>query len=425
MTTKQKLQLEQSEKRQRINELLAKDTLEDTDRNELQELTTRMQNIEVEYRAALVAEGEEEQKQHGQHRDFHDSESAEIRSLFTRVTLNDYLAPASAGIGLSGVAAELNSALDVPISGASGGTAVPWTMLETRAFTDTSSNDGGEAQRPILQRLFGPGVMDYLGVRMDSVPVGKTEWPLFATGVTPAQTKESTAAADPVTATFTFANLKPKKLTGAYEYTHEAAASVSALEEALRRDLADSVKSQMQNIIINGTAPTQSNPQNIQGFLAKLGAATDLSNAIATAANYGSLHALGVDGIHASKESEVMSIIGDETYMHAAGVYVSGSGESGSELLSRRSGGCMATTYLPDASNMKQSCLLHSAGPNPNGGGASMRGDSVAAVWPYLEVVRDIYSKASQGVVLTWITLWDAAVAFRSAAYKHVAIQIQ
>ena len=39
-------------------------------------------------------------------------------------------------------------------------------------------------------------------------------------------------------------------------------------------------------------------------------------------------------------------------------------------------------------------------------------------------MIRDIYSQASQGVVLTWVTLWDCKVALRSAAYKHIAIQI-
>ena len=51
--------------------------------------------------------------------------------------------------------------------GPSGGVAVPFHMLmerrdsepelERRAYTDTSNNDGQETQRPILQRLFGPG----------------------------------------------------------------------------------------------------------------------------------------------------------------------------------------------------------------------------------------------------------------------------
>ena len=53
-----------------------------------------------------------------------------------------------------------------------------------------------------------------------------------------------------------------------------------------------------------------------------------------------------------------------------------------------------------------------------------MRGDSVAAVWPTLEIIRDIYSNASVGVTLTWVALWDAEVAFRSAAYEHIAINI-
>ena len=54
-----------------------------------------------------------------------------------------------------------------------------------------------------------------------------------------------------------------------------------------------------------------------------------------------------------------------------------------------------------------------------------MRGDSVAAMWPTLEVIRDHYTKAGEGgVVLTWITLWDAAIAFRSDAYKHYKLTV-
>ena len=141
---------------------------------------------------------------------------------------------------------------------------------------------------------------------------------------------------------------------------------------------------------------------------------------MADAARYGRLHAEAVDGIHAGMEKEVTGLIGDETYRHSAGVYIAGSGESGSELLSRRSGGCMASTYIPNAVSDIQSAILHASGPN----GGAMRGDSVAAMWPTLEIIRDIYSKASQGVVLTWVALWDAKVAFRSAAYKLIGIKL-
>ena len=66
--------------------------------------------------------------------------------------------------------------------------------------------------------------------------------------------------------------------------------------------------------------------------------------------------------------------------------------------------------------------IYHAAGPN--GGGADMRGDSVAAMWPTLEIVRDLYSQASTGIILTWIGLWEAQTAFRSAAYKRVAFRL-
>ena len=53
-----------------------------------------------------------------------------------------------------------------------------------------------------------------------------------------------------------------------------------------------------------------------------------------------------------------------------------------------------------------------------------MRGDSVAAVWPTLEIIRDIYTQASQGVTLTWVSLWDAyaapaALSVRESRFRH------
>ena len=422
MTPKQKIELRMSEVRSRLSEIagLEGDAFTDEIRSELDGLKTEFRTLESRHQAAIMAEGEVEARMRGQFGNG-DGEAAEVRQLLNTVTLADYLTPASAGAGIEGRAREVNAALKVDMQGKSGGVAVPWAVLEARAFTTTTQNDGSNVQRPILQRLFGPGVMDALGVRIDSVPVGRSEWPLITGGVAPDQAKETTAAGAAVAATFSYANLTPKRLTGKYEWSHEAAAVSVDLEAALRRDLGDAVMSKMSDIIINGTASNAQNPQRIQGFIARLGAATDLSNAEATAADYGGLHALAVDGIHASMETEVMGIIGDESYQHAAGVYIQGSGESGSELLKRRSAGCMASTYIPSKSNAnKQSAILHAAGPN----GGAMRGDSVAALWPTLEVIRDIYTQASQGVVLTWVALWDAHTAFRSAAYKHIAINI-
>ena len=349
MTAAQKLAIRLSEIRQRLNEIagLDDDGMTDEVRAEADKLTAEYRTKETQHRAAIVAEGEEQRAAEGEFGNG-DGEPAEVRALLDKATLFDYLNPAAGGVGLTGPAAELNAAFKVGTVGKSGGILVPWRMLECpehraapersgehRAFTTTTQLDGPMMQRPILQRLFGMDIMGALGVRIDTVPAGMTEWPLLTGGVAPDMKAEGTAAAA-VAATFTTETLKPKRLTGKYEFTHEQAAQVSDIEAALRRDLADAVKSKMSDLILNGDEST--NAHEPDGFLTKIAAPAD-PGAEATFADYAGIHATAVDGIHASREGEVSSVIGTASYQHAASVYQSGSGESGSEALMRRSAG--------------------------------------------------------------------------------------
>ena len=432
MTNSQKLAIKTSEIRQRLNELSGKETLADGEAAEIETLRGELSQKETQYRAALSVEGEEEARAQGQF-EGGDGESAETRALLRDSNLSDYLSPAAAGLGLTGRAAELNAALEVPVSGAGGGVAVPWAMLEDRqarrangngehrAFTDTGDLAGGVMQRPVLQRLFGVGIMDALGVRMDSVPAGRTEWPLLTGGAVPVQKAEGSAANAAVAATFSTQTLKPKRLTGVYEFTHEQAAQVPMIEAALRRDLADAVKSKMSDLALNGDEATNAHEPN--GFLTKL-AAPGAPGAESGFADYAGLSAQGVDGIHASMESEVAAVLGVASYKHSSSIYqTSGSGESASEALKRRSMSLMASSFVPAvAATVQNGNIIHAGGPN--GGGPAMRADSIAAVWPSLEVIRDPYSQASIGVSLTWVTLWDLEAAFRAAAYARVAFQV-
>ena len=434
MTTAQKHALRLSEIRQRLNTIggLEGDAYDEAVQNEERALMTELDTTEVRYRNALKTEGAEAATAQGQFSNG-DGEGAEVRALLGRVRVADYLGAATAGIGAGGAAAELNAALKVPIVGGSGGVSIPWEVLltpearqaEQRAFTQTTganSYDGGIMARPILQRLFGADIMGALGVRIDSVPAGRTEWPLITGGVAPDQAVEGTAAAAAVAAAFATETLKPKRLTGRYEYTHELAAQVPDLESALRRDLADAVRAKMSDLILNGDEGT--NAQEPDGFLTTIAPPT-VPTAEATFADYAGSHAGAVDGIHAGAEGFVSSVIGVNSYQHAATVYQAGSGESGSEALKRRSMACMASSFVPAPTGtemIQNGNIYHAAGPN--GGGADMRGDSVAAMWPTLEIVRDLYSQASTGIILTWIGLWDAQTAFRSAAYKRVAFRL-
>ena len=432
MTRLQRLSAELGERRRRLLDLEGLDGTAPADRKaEAEALRSQIDALQGRWDSEHAVEGEAEARALGMLGNG-TGEAAEVRALRGRVSLGDYLTPASAGAAIAGAAGELNQALGVPIAGAGGGVAVPYAALlgpehegvrggmrsPRAAFTDTGDHDGPALNRPILQRLFGTGILDQLGVRIDAVPTGRAEWPIITSGTTVGAVAEGTAAGAAVAAAFTLATLTPKKLTGRFEFTHEMAASVPQLETALRRDLADSITAQMSAAIItgNGTAP------NVRGFNSAI---TEPGNAGAVAdyEDYAGFHALAVDGIHASMETEVQSVVPPDVYQHAASVYQSGSGESGSEALRRRSAGCMASPYVAETGGggQRKRNYLHAASAN---GGGIMRGDSVAAVWPTLEIIRDIYTKASQGVVLTWVSLWDAYAALRSAAYARVAFDI-
>ena len=348
MTPKQRLTLELSKTRTRLNELagIATDDLTDEHRGELDTLERRYIDAERQHRAAVIAEADHEAAAVGLFPDGStDQDGAEVRALIGRVGLPDYLAPAAVGIGLSGPAAELNTALELPTAGPSGGVAIPWRVLlpdsgletrgepepvgrEVRAFTTTGAYAGPVRQRPILDRLFGADIMGPLGVRLDAVPSGRTEWPLITAGVAPEQ-KAETMAAPGRRDRHLFATEDPETetaCTGKYEYTHEMAAQVTGLEPALRRDLAAAVRSKMSDLILNGDEAT--NAQEPDGFLTRL-TAPDVPAAVATYADYSASHAASVDGLHASTEGEVSSVIGVAAYRHAAAVFQAGSGGVG------------------------------------------------------------------------------------------------
>ena len=425
MTKSQNISLKISEKRQRLNEIAGMETDKITDdiKAEQAELAKEFSNLETQYRAALQSETTETEKAKAEAGgDTTDGEAKERRALLDKVSISDYLTPAASCSPLNGAPKELADALGVPTMGAKGGVAVPFELLETQyraantekraaAPTTTANVSGGSEQRPILQRLFGRGILDALGVRLDAVPVGRSDWPLLTGGVAPKQKAEGAAADDAIAATFTTKTLRPKRLTGVYEYTHEVAAQVQGLEEALRIDLRDAITAKMSELILTGASDDEP-----KGFLSKL-AAPAKPTKVAVYADYASSHATAVDGIHAHAETEVSSIVGVATYKHAAQVFNQRQSESAAEAMARRSFMCASSSFIPAPASDIQDAIYHA-------GMDTMRGDSIAAVWPTIELIRDPYSKASSGVVLTWAMLWDAETAFRTEAYHRAAFKL-
>ena len=417
MTTLQKLMLRLSEIRSKLNELSGQDSPTAEQLTEMESLGKEFQDKETQYRAAVIAEGEK-----AEGREFQENgEGAEIRAIKSRSSIIRYLDAASKGAGLAGPEAELNDALEIR---AGGGVRIPWTMLlseeEVRVdvATTTGALEGGRVQRPVLRRLFGRSVLEALGIRLDSVPAGMSEWPLLTGTAAPAQKAES-AQQDAAAATFSTITLKPKRLTGRYIFTAEMVAQIPGVEEALRRDLADAVMAEMSKRVIIGTGAAP----DVKGFLggaSNLVAAMDPGSA-STYEDFAAAAAAGVDGIHAQMETEVCIVLGDDSYRAAAKLRATGSSDFATDGMKRKSKLVLASSFIPDPAGDIQEAILHARGMEAG----EMRGDSVASVWPSLELIRDIYTKAGEGeTILTWNALWDAETAFRSAAYKRIKFHL-
>ena len=114
MTTKQRLELEVSEKRQRANELLNKQDKSAEEFEELNQLSQRMQNLEVEMRAAITLEGteQEERETRAAHNDL-DAEARERLELRSRASLTNYIQRYMGGKLPQGAELELQQAAKV------------------------------------------------------------------------------------------------------------------------------------------------------------------------------------------------------------------------------------------------------------------------------------------------------------------------
>ena len=178
MTATQRLQVELSELRQKINERLGLAELTTEQRAELATWTTRAQDAETELRAAIVAEGEPETETRNVS-DL-DGEQRERLELRSSARLTNYLAAFTAGRLPTGPEHELSAA-----AGVQGIPIELWDVHEQRAADDQRETRAvtpapgtvGVNLDPIRPAVFANSIAPRLGIDMPRVASGT-----FATG---------------------------------------------------------------------------------------------------------------------------------------------------------------------------------------------------------------------------------------------------
>ena len=213
-----RLQVEQSEKRQRINAILVQDEVADEERAELGALTERAQQIEVELRAALVAQGEAET-----HPVTQDAEFRERLELRSRARLTNYVLSALLGRLASGAEAELQAAAGV--------TQIPIELfdVEQRADMATVSPTSGTGVNldPIYPLIYARSVLPRVGVAMPRVGSGGYSSMTITTGLSAAAVVAG-AAQESTPATLTPKSTTPHRISARLSLRIEDIATIGA-----------------------------------------------------------------------------------------------------------------------------------------------------------------------------------------------------
>ncbi len=321
MTKLQEIQIKQSETRERINELLGVEDRTEDQARELRELTSKAQTLETEYRAALVAESDEDREaREAAERAGVDPETRERLELRTRANLGGFLVAALQGRMPAGAEAEYAAAFDAP----AGHIPIdifeqdrPAESREDRAATPAPATGTGVTVAPVQPFVFAPSIAPRLGIDMPSVGSGGyTE--MTITTALPAAPKAKGGDADDTAAALTPVTANARRISARMTVTLEdvAAVGVANFEAALRQNvsMALSDKYDDQCISGDGTAP------NVEGLIDQL---TDPANptAVADFAAYLKAFSDQIDGLWAGTVRDVAIVTNPDAYKLSVGKF--------------------------------------------------------------------------------------------------------
>ena len=391
MKASQKIALEMSSKRESLNALLAVDDLSVEQRAEISTLTTRMQQLEVEARGAIIAEDETTITR----TDVVDGEDGELRSLIDRANVGNIFEAALEHRQTSGAEAELQGHYRLSAN------AIPLALLETRAVTP-APGDVGTGQSTIIPGVFPQSCAAFLAVDMPTVAVGEAVYPVLTTNATVGTPAENAAQAE-TTGSFTADVLSPSRLQASFFYSREDRARFSGMDEALRMNLSDALADGLDKQILTGT----------EGLFTGTKLANHNVSAVTTYANYRSELGYGrVDGTYAGGVGDLKIVMGAATYGHAAAAFRSANAGDRAALedLMSVTAGVKVSAHVPAVANNKQLALIR----------LGMRRDMVAPVWEGITLIPDEITKAANGqIVITAVMLHAVKILRAEGFYKQ------
>ena len=388
MKASQKVALEMSTKREALNALLAVDELSDEQRAEMGTLTTRMQQLEVEARAAIMAEDVPTITR----TDVADGEDRELRSLIDRANVGNIFEAALEHRATAGPEAELQTHYRVAAN------AIPLALLETRAVTP-APGQVAQNQSAIIPGVFPQSCAAFMAVDMPTVPVGDAVYPVLGTNADVGTPAENTVQAE-TTGSFSADVLSPSRLQASFFYSREDRARFSGMDEALRMNLSDALADGLDKQILVGT----------EGLFTGTKLPNHNAAAVTSYASYRSELGYGrVDGTFAGSVGDLKIVMGAATYGHAAGVFRSDNAGDRAALedLMQVTAGVKVSAHVPAVSGNKQNAVIR----------LGSRRDMVAPVWEGVTLIPDEITKAGSGQIVVTAVMLHAVKILREAGF--------
>lgn len=401
-----KIARRQSEIRQALSELAAKDAPTEDETRSMTDLDAEYRANETRYRAALIAE-DDERREAG--RDLETRSGREWDSLVAGFEMRQALFHLEEGRGLTGQTAEVVEEM----RGAGGyrGVPIPLAALEVRAGETIASGTPNPVQTmPIVDRLFAPTVAGRMGVSTINIAQGEREYPVTSSAIAAAWADGETANIG-APAPFTTADkaLAPDSNFGVQlKMTRKALKQSGAgLEAAMRRDMLNAMQVGLDQAVFLGSG-TAGQPLGIIPGAATYGITSTAVDAAPTYSVFREAAVRFMLANAAGSPSEVRLMMRPEVWAELDGtVFDAGSGVTEWDRLSRAMPTIATTSNgleAPAGSPLASSAIMTTtAGGLP---------PAFMAIWGGIDLVRDVYTDAqSGGIRLTGIVTADVTVA--------------
>lgn len=418
-----KIARRQSEIRQQLAGLAAKDQPTDDEVRQLETLDKEYRTNETRYRAALIAE-DTERRDAGEK--LQSREGREWDGLLSKFEVRQVANFFDEGRELSGatkeVVAELRS------KGSYRGIPLPLEALEVRAGETVASGvPDPKFTAPIIDRIFAQSVSARMGARVVNITSGLFEYPVTTSAVAAGwAATETGGVAGPTVYATTDRPLAPNNTLGIQmKITRKSLKqSGDALEQAVRRDMLGCIQTEMDKAVFTGSG-SAGQPSGVIALAAGVGITSTNISAIASYSIFKEAARRMMDANAAMQPTELRWLIRPLTYSILDGAVLTGTSDAEWDRLVKRFGEAaftISSNALPaslpeDGTDKGKHTIVATA---LTGGVAPV----FVGVWGAVDVIRDPYSDAaSGGLRLTGLATMDVTVS--RAAQIQILTNVQ